>query len=374
MNIIEVAQDLIRYKTQTGNTEEIEQLLSYLENLTTQMRAKVKIHHDADVSPVFFAVNKEAQNYDVLILGHLDVVPAKADMFEPKIKDGKLFGRGALDMKSFAAVALNTLATVIKQKIPLKFGIILSTDEEQGSKSLEAFMNTHPNLKANIVLDNDVGGDIYKIVARCKNPVFIKLKAKGKAAHGSTPWAGNDANEKLFQTWRNIRALYPAFSLETGAPENIWTDTLHFATIKGGTVSNIISDEAEALLDFRLIETSNVEELCKNLNECMETDVRFEVISSSTPVVMSETNPHILAYKQLAEQILAHPIDFEYIGGATDSRAFAIRGSTVIMHSGTGAGMHAEGEYVEIESVRKLAEIQIKFLENLVSNTKEFEK
>lgn len=56
---------------------------------------------------------------------------------------------------------------------------------------------------------------------------------------------------------------------------------------------------------------------------------------------------------------------FEQIGGATDSRAFAVRGSTVIMNSGTGEGMHANGEYVEIDSVKKLAQIQTKFLDKL---------
>ena len=58
-------------------------------------------------------------------------------------------------------------------------------------------------------------------------------------------------------------------------------------------------------------------------------------------------------------------IKFEYEGGATDAREFAVRGSTVIMHSGTGDGMHASEEFVEIESVEKLSEIQIAFLEKI---------
>jgi acetylornithine deacetylase/succinyl-diaminopimelate desuccinylase-like protein len=66
-----------------------------------------------------------------------------------------------------------------------------------------------------------------------------------------------------------------------------------------------------------------------------------------------------------AEHILGQPIEFEHIGGATDSRSFAVKGSTVIMHSGTGDGMHASGEYVVIESVKQIADIQIKFLEHL---------
>ena len=80
---------------------------------------------------------------------------------------------------------------------------------------------------------------------------------------------------------------------------------------------------------------------------------------------MSEKNPQILEYKRLAEEILGKKIKFEYEGGATDAREFAVRGSTVIMHSGSGDGMHASEEYVEIESVENLSEIQIAFLEKL---------
>ena len=71
-------------------------------------------------------------------------------------------------------------------------------------------------------------------------------------AHGSTPWDGIDANEKLMMTWANIRKIYPYFSKELPFPKETWIDTVHFAKISGGDVANIISNQAEALLDFRL--------------------------------------------------------------------------------------------------------------------------
>ena len=66
--------------------------------------------------------------------------------------------------------------------------------------------------------------------------------------------------------------------------------------------------------------------------------------------------------------ILGKKIEFEHIGGATDSRSFALRGSIVIMHSGTGEGMHANGEYVEVDSVKQIAEIQTRFLDKLAKD------
>lgn len=365
MDLINIITDLVKFRTETGNTAEIMQCFEYCKILFAQTDAKVGIFEKEGVAPVLFIRNTDSEDFDVLCLGHLDVVPAPDNMFTPEIHDGRMYGRGTLDMKSFAAVAFNSMFHVLENRLPLKFGIILSSDEEKGSKGTEAFMEAHKEMKAAIVLDNDVGGNILSIVNKCKNPVFVKIIAEGKEAHGSTPWDGIDANEKLMQTWCNIRKIYPYFSKEKKMPKDTWIDTVHFAKIEGGQVSNVISNYAEALLDFRLTENSTVEHLEENLNKCMESGVTYKIVSSSTPVVMDPDNKYIQAYKKLAEEVLGEKMFFEQIGGATDSRAFAVRGSTVIMNSGTGEGMHANGEYVEIDSVKKLAQIQTKFLDKL---------
>ena len=290
MDVIRTAQDLIRFRTETGNLEEIRKCFAYIADLFDSSGALVRIFEKPGIAPVLFLSNSEAEDFDVLILGHLDVVPAEDKMFEPYIKDGKMFGRGTLDMKSFAAVALSSMFHVLQNNLKLKFGVILSSDEEKGSKGTEAFMEAHPDMKAKIVLDNDVGGDILKIVSKCKNPVFVKIESVGKEAHGSTPWEGIDANENLLTVLNNIRKIYPYFSKNEPMPENTWIDTVHIAKICGGQVSNVISNYAEALLDFRLIETSSVDNLKKNLDNCMVTGVTYKIASSSVPVVMDENN------------------------------------------------------------------------------------
>lgn len=365
MDVIETAKNLIRFRTETGNRPEIMKCLEYVKSLFAGTSAKTDIFEKGDLAPVIFIRNTDDEDFDALVLGHLDVVPAEDHMFEPTERDGQMFGRGSLDMKSFAAVALNSMQYVLRHNLNLKFGVILSTDEEKGSKGTEAFLAEHPKISAKIVLDNDVGGDITKIVTKCKNPVFVKIKTRGEEAHGSTPWDGIDANEIMIKTLTNLRKFYPYYSKNGVNPQDKWVDTVHFAKICGGEVSNIISNACEALCDFRLVETSTIEGLKTNLDKAMEPGAFYEIVSVSTPVVMDEANPHILAYKAFAENILGQKIAFEHIGGATDSREFAVKGSTVIMHSGTGDGMHASGEFVEIESVKQIADIQIKFLEKL---------
>ena len=298
MDVIDLAQKLIRFRTETGNHGEIMKCLQFVKSLPELHDAKIDIFEKDNLAPVIFIRNTESEAFDVLVLGHLDVVPAAEEMFTPVVKDGRMYGRGTLDMKSFAAVALNSMAYVLKRKLPLNFGVILSTDEEKGSKGTEAFLAAHPKISAEIVLDNDVGGDIQKIVSKCKNPVFVKIIAEGQEAHGSTPWEGIDANEIMLQTLANIRKYYPYYAQNGVNPENKWVDTVHFAKICGGDVSNIISRYCEALCDFRLVENSTTANLRKNLDKCMVAGVRYVIVSESTPVVMSEDNPHILEYKK----------------------------------------------------------------------------
>ena len=89
--------------------------------------------------------------------------------------------------------------------------------------------------------------------------------------------------------------------------------------------------------------------------------------SASTPVVMVRIIRKFWLIKRLAEQVTGRKIVFEQIGGATDARLFAEKGATVIMHSGTGEGMHADGEYVVWQSVEELARIQIEYLKSLAN-------
>lgn len=362
MNLMQTVEDLVRFKTITGNSIEIDKCLAYIKDSFKGTQAVVKVERFDDASPVIYIANNMDEQQNVLVLGHLDVVQATDEMFNPKIVDGKMYGRGTLDMKSFAAVAMNSMHYVLENELPVKFGIILSTDEEKGSKSTHAFLARYPNLNTDVVLDNDVGGDIGEIITKCKNPVFVKLIAEGKAAHGSTPWGGLDANEMLMRTIIHLREDFPYFDTESGAPKDTWIDTMHVARMSGGEVSNIISSHAEALLDIRLVETSTVADLEKKLKKACAKGVNYEIVSSSTPVVMREDDPQIVAYKEFAEKVMGRKIKFVQMGGATDARLFAEKGATVIMHSGTGEGMHADGEYVVIKSVEELAALQIEYL------------
>ena len=92
MNLIEIIQDLIKFKTITGCEEEINKCMDYCEKLMKDSGALVDVYRFPDASPVLFVRNRNVKDFDVIVLGHLDVVPAMDEMFIPEIKDGKMYG------------------------------------------------------------------------------------------------------------------------------------------------------------------------------------------------------------------------------------------------------------------------------------------
>ena len=106
------------------------------------------------------------------------------------------------------------------------------------------------------------------------------------------------------------------------------------------------------LLDIQLTETSTVEDLAKNLREAC---ARASAMKSfhRRRWLWSEDNPQILAYKKAGRTGNRAENRFRADWRGTDARLFAEKGATVIMHSSTGEGMHADGEYVVWQSVRR---------------------
>ena len=369
MDLLSICKDLIQMPSVTGNQVEIDRAISYCQNLFQGTDAIVKVIQEGDVPPLLYIANKETDTPDIAVLGHLDVVPADPKQFVPEEKEGRLYGRGSLDMKSFAAVAFQSMMCVLNEKLPLSMAILLETDEEVGSSCMRHFVATHPNFIPKVVLDVDVGGDISKIIDKCKRAVFLRLTAEGLAAHGSLPWEGKDANERLLQSITNLRQKFPYYSLNENVPTDKWVNTMHVGKIHGGETVNIICGKATADLDFRLLPDVDLDLFYKDIEAALKPGVSYSILTCGLPVVVPQENPILKRYKEIAEKVLGHPIDFQQTGGATTSLLFAQKGSLIIYHSGSGADMHGANEYLELPTLYQLADIQQTFLRTYAHET-----
>jgi len=361
-NIIQNTIELMKIKSITGDIDESNKALDYCTEYFNNSKNKVFIKRDyCKKFPYLILSNKNTNNFDVLFLTHIDVVPAKNEMFNPFIKNDILYGRGGMDMKAFVLTSINILKNMIKENSSLKIGILIVSDEEIGGETAEFLIN-EKGIKTKVLLDPDGGSHINSIVQCCKTVATVRLIANGKEAHGSMPWKGIDANELLINSFCNIRKYFPYYS-ENNKPENEWVNTVHIGKIKGGTVDNQIASTAEAVLDFRLTDKYTIEKLEEILNKSLVSEnIKYEIVNTLSTKPLNLNNKLIKNYEKIVEKITNNKINYQKCCGFTDGQIFANNGFIIITHQATGGGYHSEDEWVDINSLYQLEKIQTEFL------------
>ena len=258
-------------------------------------------------------------------MNHMDVVPAdrrywSVDPFGGVVKDGYVWGRGALDMKGMGIVELMAMLALKRQGIPLKSDIIFLgvADEEAGGAMGAGFMvKEHFDLlkNAGIVLNEfnfiAVGDDgkvrYYGVEAAQKTPLWLKLTATGTPGHGSVPRSDSAVNKLIaalhrianYQTPLKVEPVVQTFYADTADLEpsgerrqrlkdlkaslqdpafaaeftkNLRANaevrnTISITVLEGSNKVNVIPPQASAQLDVELLPSENPQQFINELRK-----------------------------------------------------------------------------------------------------------
>ena len=366
--ILNTIKDLIKIPSISGNEIEIAKILQYCRDFFNGYSVNIREFKYQDASPVMLISNQEGDEFDILVVGHLDIVPASSSMFVPKTEENNLYGRGSSDMKSQIAIALYTMQHVIDNKLPVKFGILITTDEETNSNGIKALIKNE-NITPKIVMDYDAG-DIGTIIEKYKHSIGIKVTAKGIDGHSSRPWDGINAIEKLIKAIGKIQQNFGQYSKELPTPDDTWLDTMAVTAFNSPSTMKVIPDNAQALINFRLTDKMSLEDLKDILNHaCDDCNCTYEVMMASCGCYMDADDEVIKPYRKIAEEVIGKKIKISHMNGATDARMFADK-AVIIMHSPTGYNHHNAGEYVEIDTIFKFLDIQRQFIASVAKTKK----
>ena len=320
----------------------------------------------------------------ILLLNHIDVVPVEkkeweVDPFAGIIKDGYLYGRGALDDKSMGILEMMVLLILKREKIRLKRDILFfaAADEETGGGwGMEWAMGNIPALRESeyalneggyIILNERGIPDRYEISNGQKVLCQLRLKAKGTSGHGSMPHSDNP-NVKLIRAlarvtkWETpyrilpmVREFFskmaikqpieekkfyediekglndPAFSARlTSNPiyNAMVRDTISLTVLQAGSKVNVIPSESSATLDCRLIPGSSKEDFLKRLCGILGDQIEVEVISEgqSHPPSPFDTDLYRAITRYAAENDPDCPVVPYLLPGATDGRFLREKG------------------------------------------------
>ena len=330
---------------------------------------------------------------NLLLLSHLDVVAANpkewsVDPFEGVVKDGFVWGRGALDMKSMTAMEVMVMKLLKRNKMKLKGDVILAAtaDEEKGGEAGAGWLvRNHPEkIRADYVI-NEGGGlaipiegkNIYTIQTAEKGILWFKIKAKGRPGHGSAPGTADNAilrmnrvveklgnyrakmtvvptvKQFLSQITKENKTVQQALMLLLQNPdmgdqildmlaekdkamaEELRASlrmTIAPTIIHGGIKENIIPSECEAVFDCRVLPgqtpTEAMDEIKGLMPDADSEKLEFETIQANEPSESPANTP-------LYEQIVKVMKEFEpncsiapiLLTGGTDSRFFRKIGS-----------------------------------------------
>jgi succinyl-diaminopimelate desuccinylase len=255
---------------------------------------------------------------------------------------------------------MQALEYVVKNDLKIKYGILIVSDEESGGVCAQSWAEK-TGLRAKVVLDGDGGSNLDNIVQKSKGCCFIKLISKGKSTHGSRPWDGVDAIENLINTVVNLRKIFPYISEETKL-ENKWIETMHVGVFKGGTVVNAIAPLAEAEIDIRFTENYTPEEILNIIKDCIVGNVEIVSHSGGKAIFNRSDDKYLQLYKSIAEGVTGKTMRFGFETGGTDARFFNDGKTTIITNQPTGGEIHADGEWIDIESLETFLNIKKEFL------------
>ena len=345
--IINTIKDLIRFKTIVDNHDEFTRCGNYIREFF-KGNGYVREFEKDEVTSLLVTRDGNLKPR-VLIACHMDVVPADATMFEPRLDEDKLFGRGAYDDKGPLALAMHLVREMISEGHDT--ALLITGDEEKGGfRGARHVMDNGLRPEFAIAID---GGGPNKYVVKSKGILQLKLTSEGNEAHGSRPWEGYNAIEALIEDLRKIKNMFP-----WSDDEKHWHTTANIGKIEGGDAINKVPGKAEAWIDIRYIEDDNPDTLIEKIEDAIKSD--FKVLMKEPCFLTNKDDENIKQLVAISEEVYGEVPEITVAHGGSDARH--LTGIPTVITNLAGEGMHSDNECLHISSVNKLYDLLKKFI------------
>jgi len=337
----------------------------YAEHLREQLRRlglDVELVGDPERPSVIAYASVPDAGETLLVASHLDTVPVdgmEIPPFDPRVADGRVFGRGACDTKGGMAALVAALERVLAQGTLRRNVIVVGeADEELGGTGVNdviAHLASHPPDWVIATEPTEL-----RVVTRHKGIVHARLRAGGVACHSSDPSQGRSA---VLALCRAVLALDELASEIGRRPDpKLGPATLSVGQIGGGTATNIVPDDAWLLLDRRCLpgedETLVRAELEGLLAKHALDDVRVEWCSLEKAALATPEEDPSVRTVQAALRFSALDPTPDSVAFGTDAGVFSAHGIPgVVFGPGSIAQAHTAAEWVAIDQVEAASSI-----------------
>ena len=318
--------------------------------------------------------------------GHYDVVPPGAgwstDPFKLTIKEGRLYGRGSVDMKGGIAASLLAIKAFTEsfKEFEGTVEVALVPDEEIGGESGTGYLVRSGLSKPDyVVIAEPSGSD--RVWFGHRGALWFYVEVYGKQAHGSAPWLGVNAFEGMVRVAEKFMREY---SVKIGSKESKYSyDDPRGAKptitvggeVRGGAKINIVPGYYAFSVDRRLIVEESVEEVEKEVMEFIENirrefpelKINVKVVNRLQPALTDPESELVKVLSESISEVLGVKPKLTVCLGGLDMRFYSEKGIQVVTYGpGPLSLAHQADEYLEIEEFTKVSKVYAHMLEKIL--------
>jgi succinyl-diaminopimelate desuccinylase len=310
----------------------------------------------------------------LILYGHIDVVPAEGwDAFKPRVENGRVYGRGAADMKGSIVALLEAMQSLKGKPLNFDVSVMITTDEESSQATQIEYLKQHlePVAGAHFLnLDSSFG---FVSVAGL-GALHVDIKVTGKSVHSGLSHLGENAVEKaspLIQALLNLKqAVEQRKSSVPTHPDTTLSHMegrLNINMIRGGIKINIVPDECLISVDRRLIPEENIEDARKELLDTLASvrGVTWQLERvHGIPTVPPADDPVVDRLADIVGSTIGKGNKFGEMGSGDLSHIVAGWGCKAF---GLGVirpecNIHGKDEFVYLKDIDDVAKILARFL------------
>jgi len=317
----------------------------------------------------------------VVLNGHLDTFPAgdraswTVDPFGGEVIDGRLYGRGAADMKGGVAASMMAfrLMAQVRHAWSGELVLTLAADEEtMGKWGSSYLLETMPHATGDALICGDAGSPRVIRFGE-KGMVWLDLSTIGRASHGAHVHLGRNALDLLVQAIQRVQtlsqlpvetpdkvraAIQRASSISeplagAGETEILTAITVNLGYLQGGTSPNLVPSAAKAGLDIRLPVGTSANDIVRRIEDLLAPleGVEHKVVVRHDPTYSDPDGELFqLLVKNGAETIGATPVVNMRVG-ASDTRLFRSQGISSAVYGCTPNNMGGPNEFATLEDL-----------------------
>jgi succinyl-diaminopimelate desuccinylase len=405
--LITLLKDLIRIPTVVPPGDNYEDIVQYLEplfrklNFSTERVVVPPEHIEKIPLPLkgprinLVANRDHEKGQSVTLYAHMDVVPIEEawtkDPFDPIVENGKLYGRGAVDMKCGIAGILVALEVIDELGLEPHFDITCTfcTDEEVIVYPGIYHLAKEGHVKGHVI-NTELGAQNPLIIDGIAGAVDVTIRTKGRSCHSGMNFMGVNAVEAMIPILTELLTLkaeveqresaIPIVPLlkAFGAPSDFVTPMFNMDIIKGGVKSNIVPAECELVINRRYVPEEPYEQVVKEIQDAVERgkaqskalDVEVSFLHLAPPFKADTTSEFAVKMREALKAVHGYQ-DAEFIiGGAAASTdmGFILLGSNIEHIIGIGAATvdnlsaHKSDEWVSIDSLVNMTKQLVHYL------------